>query len=195
VPFTTLRRVQLDLDLPQAKRDAIARLRYGTNAKLMIGFDERVWATRHRMSGATYSDLPLQTTWETSRLQKGTAGILTNFTGGRHGIELGTESPKVQADRAVQQLEALWPGIVAARADRREARLHWPSQEWTLGSYACYGPGEWTTLRGAPGESVGNLHFAGEHCAFDNQGFMEGGVETGEWVAQAILETRAMKAA
>jgi monoamine oxidase len=36
---------------------------------------------------------------------------------------------------------------------------------------------------------VGNLHFAGEHCAFDNQGFMEGGCETGEWAAQAVLRT------
>jgi monoamine oxidase len=41
-------------------------------------------------------------------------------------------------------------------------------------------------LRGAIGERVDGLHFAGEHCAFDNQGFMEGGVETGEWVAQAL---------
>ncbi|WP_018974032.1 flavin monoamine oxidase family protein [Rudaea cellulosilytica] len=195
LPFTTLRRVRNDLELPQPKRDAIARLRYGSNAKLMIGFSERVWATRHRMSGSTYSDLPLQTTWETSRLQNGAAGILTNFTGGRQGLELGADSPKAQADRAVRQLETLWPALASAREGQREARMHWPSQEFTLGSYACYGPGEWTTLRGAPGESVGNLHFAGEHCAFDNQGFMEGGVETGEWAARAILEKRVVRAA
>ncbi len=33
---------------------------YGTNAKLMIGFDERVWWTRHHLGGATYSDLKPQ---------------------------------------------------------------------------------------------------------------------------------------
>ncbi len=121
VPFTTLRRVRLDLDLPAPKRAAIERLRYGSNAKLMIGFSERVWATRHRMSGASYSDLPLQTTWETSRLQAGNAGLLTNFVGGRHGLDLGVGTPKAQADLVALQLEAIYPGIAAARGAARGA--------------------------------------------------------------------------
>jgi monoamine oxidase len=194
LPFTTLRDVLLAVELPPAKRRAIAELRYGTNAKLMIGFDERVWRTRHASGGATYSDLPLQTTWETSRMQAGAAGILTNFVGGRHGVEVGNGTPKQQADAAAQQLEAIWPGIAGARAGAREARFHWPTHAWTKGSYACFTPGQWTTIRGAIGEPVGNLHFAGEHCAFDNQGFMEGGVETGEWAAQALLGARAAAA-
>ncbi|MET0226173.1 MAG: FAD-dependent oxidoreductase [Dokdonella sp.] len=190
LPFTTLRQVHLDLDLPPAKRRAIAELGYGTNAKLMIGFNERIWRTRHASAGSTYSDLPLQTTWETSRQQAGAVGILTNFVGGRHGLATGSGTPKEQADTATQQLEAIFPGVSGARAGMREARFHWPTFAWTQGSYACFTPGQWTTLRGAIGERVGHLHFAGEHCAFDNQGFMEGGVETGEWAAQAILATR-----
>ena len=186
LPFTTLRDVRIDVELPPVKRRAIAELRYGTNAKLMIGFSERVWRTRHASGGATYSDLPLQTTWETSRMQAGAAGILTNFVGGRHGLEIGNGTPKQQADASAQQLEAIFPGIAAARAGAREARFHWPTHAWTRGSYACFMPGQWTTIRGAIGERVGNLHFAGEHCALDNQGFMEGGVETGEWAAAAI---------
>ena len=195
VPFTTLRRVRIDVDMPPAKRLAIAELRYGTNAKLMIGFNERVWRTRDRSSGSTYSDLPLQTTWETSRMQPGAAGIITNFVGGRHGIEIGEGTPKMQADAAATELEAIFPGISAARANSREARFHWPSFPWTLGSYACFTPGTWTTIRGAIGERVGDLHFAGEHCAFDNQGFMEGGVETGEWAAAAVLGRPVARAA
>jgi monoamine oxidase len=195
MPFTTLRRVELDVDLPAAKRRAINELRYGTNAKLMIGFNERVWSTRHHVGGATYSDLPVQTTWETSRMQPGAAGILTNFTGGRHGIEIGEGTPKQQADVASSQLDAIFPGLSSARAGAREARFHWPTHPWTLGSYACFTPGQWTRVRGAIGESVGNLHFAGEHCALDNQGFMEGGVETGEWAATAILREPARAAA
>lgn len=187
LPFTTLRRVRLDVELPPAKRRAIDELGYGSNAKLMIGFDERIWRTRHSSGGSSYSDLPLQTTWETSRRQPGAAGLLTNFTGGRHGVEIGRGTPKQQADLAAGQLEAIFPGIAAARGGAREARFHWPSFPWTLGSYACFLPGQWTSLRGAIGERVGELHFAGEHCAFDNQGFMEGGVESGEAAAQAIL--------
>ena len=194
VPFTTLRRVRIDVALSPAKRRAIDELRYGTNAKLMIGFDERVWWTRHQLGGATYSDLTTQTTWETSRMQPGAAGILTNFVGGRHGIEIGEGTPKTQAEITVSALEAIYPGLSSARTNAREARFHWPSHPWTLGSYACLTPGQWTSIRGAIGERAGNLHFAGEHCAFDNQGFMEGGVETGEWAAAAILEKKAAAA-
>ena len=161
----------------------------------MIGFDERVWWTRHQLGGATYSDLKPQTTWETSRMQPGKAGILTNFTGGRHGIEIGEGTPKSQADAATAQLDAIFPGLSAARANSREARFHWPTFPWTLGSYACFAPGQWTTIRGAIGERAGNLFFAGEHCAFDNQGFMEGGVETGEWVAAEITRKAVARAA
>jgi monoamine oxidase len=34
---------------------------------------------------------------------------------------------------------------------------------------------------------VGRLYFAGEHCSLSAQGFMEGGCETGEAAAAAIL--------
>ncbi len=195
LPFTTLRRVQMDLELPAAKLLAIKELGYGTNAKLMIGFNERIWRTRHSLGGATYSDLPVQTTWETSRMQAGAAGILTNFVGGKHGVEIGSGTPKVQADLASRQLDAIFPGLTDARTGMREARMHWPTNPWVLGSYACFRPGQWTTIRGAISERVGNLHFAGEHWAFDNQGFMEGGVETGEWAAKAILGKATAKAA
>jgi monoamine oxidase len=186
LPFTKLRRVRINVDLPSVKRRAIAELGYGTNAKLMIGFNERIWRTRYASGGATYSDLPLHSTCETSRMQEGAAGILTNFCGGRHGIEIGSGTLKQQADSAVKQLDAIFPDISSARAGMGEARFHWPTHPWALGSYACFRPGQWTSLRGAIGERMGNLLFAGEYCAFDNQGFMEGGVESGESAARAL---------
>jgi monoamine oxidase len=185
LPFTLLRKVRIDVGLSEAKRRAIAELGYGTNAKLMIGFDQRPWRA-HGANGASMSDLPFQTTWETSRKQPGSAGILTNFTGGRHGVELGEGTAADQAARAVADLERVFPGVAASRAGGREARMHWPTHPWTLGSYACFRPGQWSALRGAIGESLGGLHFAGEHCALETQGFMEGGCESGELAAAAV---------
>jgi monoamine oxidase len=193
IPFTTLREVKLDLPLPALKLRAIRELRYGTNAKLMIGFQQRVWREQ-RANGSTYADLPFQTTWDTTRAQPGTGGILVNFVGGQHGLDLGRGTPKAQADEAVRQLDAIFPGIADARVGMREVRMHWPTQRWAQGSYACYGPGDWTSIRGAIGETVEHLYFAGEHCAFDTQGFMEGGCETGETAAAAILRARGVAA-
>ena len=189
LPFTLLRKVQIDFPLPDRKRNAIANLAYGTNAKLMIGYDKRVWRT-HDANGASMADLPFQTTWETSRKQAGDAGTLTNFTGGRHGVELGQGTPRAQADAATAALDHVWPGMAAARTQPREARMHWPSHPWSLGSYACFRPNDWSTLRGVMGEPVGPLLFAGEHCALDTQGFMEGGCESGEIAAAALLAAR-----
>jgi monoamine oxidase len=185
LPFTLLRKVRIDVPLPPAKRRAIDTLAYGTNAKLMIGFDRRVWR-EHGANGASMSDLAYQTTWDTSRKQPG-GGVITNFTGGRHGVALGEGTPKAQADAAARDLDRLWPGALAARAGAREVRMHWPSNPWALGSYACLRPGDWSGLRGVIGASVGSLHFAGEHCAPETQGFMEGGCESGETAAAAVL--------
>jgi monoamine oxidase len=186
LPFTLLRKVRVDVALPPLKRQAIDTLAYGTNAKLMIGYDRRVWRAQGA-NGASFSDLVFQSTWETTRKQPGAGGVLTNFTGGRHGVEIGQGTPKQQADAATAAIDRMFPGAAAARAGAREVRMHWPSNPWVLGSYACLGPGDWTGLRGAMGESVGGLHFAGEHCALDTQGFMEGGCESGETAATAVL--------
>ena len=189
LPFTLLRQVRIDAGLPERKRRAIDGVTYGTNAKLMIGFERRVWR-EHGSNGASMSDLAYQTTWETTRKQPGSGGVLTNFTGGRHGLQLGQGTPKQQADAASRDLDRVFPGIAAARGSAREARFHWPSHPWSLGSYACLRPGDWSSLRGVMGESVGGLHFAGEHCALETQGFMEGGCESGELAARAVLAQR-----
>ena len=186
LPFTLLRKVRLGLALPASKRRAIDTLAYGSNAKLMIGFERRAWRAHHA-NGASMSDLAYQTSWETSRKQAGTAGVLTNFTGGALGIALGQGSAKQQAAAAVAALDRVFPGVAAARGNAAEARMHWPSNPWVLGSYACFRPGDWASIGGVMGASVGGLHFAGEHCSLAAQGFMEGGCESGEKAALAVL--------
>jgi monoamine oxidase len=190
IPFTLLRDVRIGVPLPAEKRRAIAELGYGTNAKLMVGFSSRVWRDRLESNGSVLTDLPFQLTWETSRGQPGRAGVLTNFTGGAHGVELGQGTDAEQAARMVADLERVFPGATAARAGMKQARFHWPTFPWTRGSYASYLTGQWTGFSGAEGESVEGLHFAGEHTSLVAQGFMEGGCETGERAAKEIAEAR-----
>lgn len=187
LPFTLLREVRIDVPMDAAKRRAIDELGYGTNAKLMVGFSERQWRSEHRSNGSVLTDLPFQLCWETSRAQAGNSGILTNFTGGRHGLEIGTGTDREQAARFTGDLEKVFSGVLTAREGMREVRFHWPTNPFVKGSYACYKPGQWTSMRGLEGQRAGNLHFAGEHCSLEAQGFMEGGCETGEAAAREIL--------
>jgi monoamine oxidase len=185
LPFTLLRAVDLRLELPPGKRRAIAELGMGTNAKLFVGYKERTWR-KNGWLGGFHTDGAVQGGWDHTQTQAGDACGLTVFQGGRAGVELGAGTPLSRADAFADELEALFPGSRAARNGRVGA-FHWPTYPLSLGSYSCYRTGQWTGIGGEEGRSVGDLHFAGEHCSAEFQGYMNGGAETGRLAAEAIL--------
>lgn len=186
IPWTLLRDVEFSPALPAEKAEMIQNLGYGTNAKLMLGFDSRPWRTTHGKSGSTITDTGPQTIWETSRGQAGTQGILTVFTGGAEGLAVGQSSAEARAQNYLPKIDALYPGTQAAYRASSAVRMHWPTFEYAKGSYACFKPGQ-AIWSGTEGERVGNLHFAGEHTSVDFQGYMEGAAESGLRAAEEIL--------
>lgn len=186
LPFTLLREVELRLPLPPLKAEMIRDLGYGTNAKLMLQFEERVWRDVHRASGSCFTDNGLQSTWDTSRAQPGNYGLLTVFMGGNAGIELGRGDAERQAVRQLERIELIFPGTQASYRKGSALRMHWPSMPLARGSYACFRPGQ-ARYSGSEGEAVGRLHFAGEHTSEDFQGFMNGAIESGERAAREVL--------
>lgn len=64
LPFTLLREVEMDVDLPDVKRKAIHTLSYGTNSKLLLGFNGRPWRTKYNSVGMSYSDNGTENTWD-----------------------------------------------------------------------------------------------------------------------------------
>ena len=185
LPFSVLRDVRMTLDLPPVKRRAIQELGYGTNAKILVGTTRRLWRNKS-YSGEVFSDLPFQLAWDNSQGQAGMAGGLTLFSGGKAGVEVGVGTAEQQSQRLMTGMERVFPGVSAV-LNGKVGRYHWPSAPLSKGSYACYRPGQWTSIGGAEFEPVGNLHFAGEHCSSDFQGFMNGGAETGRRAAEALL--------
>lgn len=186
MPYSVLRKLRLDVPLSDLKQQIIAELGYGTNAKVMGSFETRVWREEHRKSGSVTSDLPLQQTWDTSIGQPGKRGILTNFLGGQAGVDVGEGSEEDYYTGLLADLERIFPGVADAYRADSARRMHWPSYEFTLGSYTCYRPGQWSFWQ-QEGLREGNLHFCGEHTSADFQGWMEGGAETGALVAAEIL--------
>ena len=194
LPFTILRQISINVNLPPVKRLAIASLGYGTNAKLITAYRERIWRTRYRSSAAVTTDLGFQSTWESTPYHTGSNGLVTNYTGGQHGLSLGRGTPETQAQALMPQLEQVFPGISAVRSSGQTIRAYWPGERYTRGSYSCYLVGQGTQLAGAEQERVGNLFFAGEHCSSVAQGYMEGGCATGEVAALQILQDLGLRA-
>ncbi|HEX7879641.1 MAG TPA: NAD(P)/FAD-dependent oxidoreductase [Candidatus Eisenbacteria bacterium] len=185
MPFTLLREVDIQVPLPDVKTKAIRELGYGTNAKVLVGFKDRPWI-RKGYSGATYSDEMFQLCWDNSFLQAGTEGGITLYSGGKLGLDAGNGTAEEAAARLMPGFERTYPGA-SARRNGRTSRFHWPTFPWTKASYACYKPGQWTTIAGAEGVPVGNLFFAGEHCSYDFQGYMNGAAQSGLDTAKAVM--------
>jgi len=187
LPFSVLRGVELGVELPPLQRRAVAELGYGTNSKIVAGFGRRPWRDRG-YRGPAFSDEAFQSCYDGSRLQTGPAGpaALTLFAGGRAGRAFG-------AGTAGDRLAALLPGLdrafpgASASAGGRVGRYDWAAAPLSLGSYSCYKPGQYTTIAGAEGRPAGGLFFAGEHCNFDQGGFMDSAAASGRRAARALL--------
>jgi monoamine oxidase len=182
LPFTALRRVDLDgAGLGARKRRCIEELGMGTNAKLLLQF-RRHLSDYDSWNGEFYDEQI--DTWSSSTDEPGRPGLLTVYSGGRHGVAQRGHGPHAPAPRArtreaLTRISRSVPGL--ARAWDGDAWLdHWPSDPWTHGSYAAFEPGQFTRWWGFVGRPEGRLLFGGEHTAMSAQGFLEGAVRSGE---------------
>lgn len=186
LPFTILRNIEISYPLPEIKRKAIDELGYGMNAKFFLGFDKKVWREQG-YTGFMFSDSLVQNAWDNTQLQQGQGAGFTVFTGGEASTQMATMDDAAFGDKVLPLLNAAFPGMAATHNNRR-SRFHWPTYKHAKASYTCFRPGQYTTLEGAQREPVGNLWFAGEHCSFEFQGFMNGAAESGRMAAAGILK-------
>ena len=187
LPFSILRGVDFsNAGFNQVKTWAINELGMGTNSKLHLQFSSRFWRNQG-LTGETYSDRGYQNTWEVSRAQPGTNGILVNYTGGTPGVNAGKGTPEQQAATFLKQVEPVLPGATA-QWNGNVFRDYWTGYQWTKGSYSYWKVGQYTRFSGAEKEQSGNCHFAGEHTSQDFQGYLQGAVETGQRAASEILK-------
>jgi monoamine oxidase len=188
LPFSILRTIDYSAaGFSALKRTAIEEMGMGTNSKLHVQFDDRLWNSLD-CNGETYADTGYQNTWEVTRAQAGAAGILVDYTGGKIGASFGPEngSAKERAAKFLKQIEPVLPGI-SSRWNGKATIDFWTGYQWTRGSYSYWKVGQYTKFAGIEREQEGNCHFAGEHTSIDFQGYLNGAVESGERAAGEIL--------
>jgi monoamine oxidase len=187
LPFSIVRR---SVDVRRAgfssrKLLAIREQGMGTNSKLHVQFTRRHWNDLGS-NGETFADLGYQNTWEVSRAQAGTAGLLVNYTGGDVGASFGSGTPESRAQQFLGQVEPALPGLSPLWNGKATVDF-WPGYEWTRGSYSYWKVGQYTSFAGIEGRQEGNAHFCGEHTSVDFQGYLNGAVETGERAASEVV--------
>jgi monoamine oxidase len=186
IPFTILRSVDLSrAGFEPLKTRAINELGMGTNSKLHVGFKTRFWRGLG-CNGDTYADTGYQNTWEVSRGQAGTSGVLVDYTGGNIGASFGSGTPEERAQQFLAQIEPLLPGA-KANYNGNAYVDYWTGNKWSKGSYSFWKVGQYTAFSGMEGVEQAGCHFAGEHTSVDNQGYLEGGAESGARAANEIV--------
>jgi monoamine oxidase len=186
IPFSILRDVNLKkAQFEPRKMRAINELGMGTNAKMHVGFKNRFWRDLG-CNGETYADTGYQNSWEVSRGQAGTTGLLVDYTGGNIGASFGSGTATARAQQFLGQIEPLLPGATANWNGNATIDF-WTGYEWTKGSYSYWKVGQYTAFAGMERTEQNGCHFAGEHTSIDFQGYLQGGVETGGRAAAEIV--------
>jgi monoamine oxidase len=198
IPFTTLRSVDLQIELSEEKKKCIAELGYGQNNKLLLGFNNRPWRESKTKYAGYLFHPDIHNGWDSSQMQNNNLGVggYTVFLGGAASIKMAQLSqkqnlydkiPESLVQDYLQKLDSVFDGFKKQYNGNNKAAL-WSNNPFVNASYACYKTGQWTTISGKEIEPVGNVFFAGEHCSEDFQGYMNGGAETGRKASEDILK-------
>jgi monoamine oxidase len=177
------------------KQTAIKQLGSGINAKLNVQFDSRIW-NQDGSTGSIYTDQPFQSGWDVTRGQTGGTGIFVEYPGANVASSMAQSNPYTTSDTNTQitkfaqqlltQLEQIFPGIGGQWNGKAMLSTPFTDRNF-LCSYSYWKPGQYTAFSGYEKQRQGNIHFAGEHCSQDFQGFMEGGASEGVRAANEIL--------
>jgi monoamine oxidase len=186
LPFSVLRQVELQMELPPLKRRAIQELGYGTNSKFILETSQRTWRQAGYRGFLFNEQIP--NGWDSAQLQQDNAGVgaFTCYFGGERGKNATKGTENEQLANVMPALDQAFPNTKASLTGKMEL-ANWPSSPFVRGSYSCFRPGQTELFGGVAAQPVRGLHFAGEHCSTDFWGFMNGAAETGRKAAERVL--------
>lgn len=202
IPFIALRGLDYSgAGFDAAKANAIENLGYGYHTKLHLQFDDRAWMRAdppwpQPTTGQIWTTLRVQSALDYSLGQRGRTGLIEVFTAAGPAMLDTPATPyasvaeSAAVSRHVQsfftQLDAIWPGV-AQTWNGKATFGNAQADPNILASYSCWLVGQCTTIAGHEARRQGRVHFAGEHTSVENQGFMEGGADSGARAAREIL--------
>ncbi len=192
LPMTTLRQVDLaSAGFGAQTMAGIENLAMGYDVKLLIQYDRRPIQMHDWSSYLEYTD-PDFDTWESSLTEPGEAGLITVYAGGRTGASWTADephgpAPKPLVDDILGRIDEAVPGSKTHFNGRSWVDL-WTRDPWTDGAYAAFSPGQYTRFWNGLGMPDGNVHFAGEATSTYSQGYLNGGVESGDRAATEVME-------
>jgi monoamine oxidase len=183
LPFTTLRRIDLEPALGGAQARAVKTLPYQPIHQVALQVSRPFWQDDD-LDPSMWTDSPLgrvSAVYHEDDDDAVSSLLVSAFgPGARHLDRLGAEGC---ARFVVSQIEQMRP---AAKGTLRVVGQHsWEQDEYAGGAWAYYNPGTVTKFLPAMLQPQGRVHFCGEHASVTARG-MEGALESGERAAAAV---------
>jgi monoamine oxidase len=200
IPLGVLQRIDLgSAGFDRRMRGSIAALRMGHCTKLNLQLKSRVYLGSGPWPGPSngriFSDAGFQQCWDATWGQPGRKGILIQYGGGDGARRfqppepfLTSRSPYVRS-AAEQVLDTIDPVIPGVRREwiGKATLSAWHLNPHAYGAYSCYPVDYCHRYAGYEAQQQGNIHLAGEHTSTDSQGFMNGGVSSGQRAAAEVI--------
>ena len=155
----------------------------GANVKFLMAFKTPFWR-RAGLMPDSLGDGPVSMTWHGTDGQPGPGEALVAFSGGPAADACRGWSAGEMADRYLEELQAIYPGIRTSFI--RGRFMDWPSDPWVKASYSFPAPGQVTSQGPTLKQGIGRLHFAGEYSSYAFMGYMEGALHSGAAAARQI---------
>ncbi len=181
IPFSVLRKTELDNSFSPQKRKAISELRYEDITEVFLQSKHRFWS-EGGVEGTAMTDLPINVVEDHTAAQAGTRGILQSQTERDTARRVWSMKPEERVRWTLEYLDKVHPGF--AENFEGGTSFSWIEEPWSLGAWAYYAPGEVAALYPHVASPEGRIHFAGEHTTMNMT--MEGAAQSGVRAANEV---------
>ena len=176
IPFTLLRKIEIEPRFSDAKMDAIQNLKYDAATRIVVQTKRRFWQ-KSGLNGFGFGE-NFSEVWHSTLNQTGTRGILQTYLRGRYALDLMKKPEAERLEATVESLEKLFPQT-GANFEKGFSKC-WNEDPWALGAWSLTGKDQATVER-----AEGRVHFAGEHAS-DLPSWMQGAIKSALRVVEEI---------
>ena len=184
IPFSVLRDIKFSPALPEIKAKAIRELAYTHITKVFLQAKRAEWDNRN-LGSSIWTDTPCERIFNAVGKRGNERGIFTIWTDGIGARLPESLTDKARIDWGKKEFAKALPFM--KNSLEKGATKSWTNDEFVRGAYSHFTVGQLKELQPNLKNSVGNIHFAGEHTA-ENAPGMEGALESAERVVSEITK-------
>lgn len=185
LPFPALRSIEISPAFSEEKTNAIAELFMMSAGRGYIQTKTRFWEEMG-VGGLKIAktDTKIERLWNLSEVlgDASPKGMIVSYTQDSNANAYCGKTPEERESYTLDEVAKFWPQI----KDEKVAFFHycWAEDPWAQGAWCDLRPGQWW-IYDAARKPEGRVFFAGEHTSIW-AGWMQGGIESGQRVADEI---------